>query len=113
MGQVGQVTEVEENGVIVQASSLFEQGERVVRKRKIRELLTTTNLIRLRYNSPPVRIMGTVTAESEGVVPVDHDELSAAQRRSWRDGPGDAWAGLTACRNQTQHIATPRTPTLP
>ena len=40
--------------MIVQASSLFEQGERVVRKRKIREMLTTTDLIRLRYTSPPV-----------------------------------------------------------
>ena len=52
MGRVGQVKEVEEDGVIVLASSLFEQGERVVRKRKIRELLTTTDFIRLRYTSP-------------------------------------------------------------
>ena len=102
MGRVGQVTEVQEDGVIVQASSLFEQGERVVRKRKIRELLTTTDLIRLRYTSSPVR-MDTVTAESEGLFSVDHDELSAAQdlerrlRRRWG-------RGLMACRKQTQHM---------
>ena len=62
MGRVGQVTEVEEDGVIVRASSLFEEGERVVRKRKIRELLTTTDLIRLRYTSPPADGM----SESDG-----------------------------------------------
>ena len=88
MGRVWLVTEVEEYGVIARASSLFEAGERVVRKRKIRELLTTTDLIRLRYTSPPIR-MGTATDESAGVISVDQDELSAAQdlerrlRRRW------------------------------
>ena len=77
MGWVGQVTEVEEDGVIFLASSLFEQGERVIRKRKIRELLTTTDLIRLRYTSPPIR-MDTVTDESACVISVDQGELSAA-----------------------------------
>ena len=106
MGRVGQVTEVEEDGVIVQASSLFEQGERVVRKRKIRELLTTTDLIRLRYTSPPIR-MDTVTAESEGVVSVDHDELSAAQdlerrlRRRW--GRADGMSESDAAYHDTSH----------
>ena len=102
MGRVGQVTEVEEAGVIVQASSLFEDGERVVRKRKIRELLTTTDLVRLRYTSPPVRL-DTMTIESEGVVSGDHDEL--AQRRSWNGGSDDDGAGLMASQNQTQHIS--------
>ena len=47
MGRVGQVTEVEEEGVVVLAASLFEDGERVVHKRKIREILNTTDLVRL------------------------------------------------------------------
>ena len=78
MGRVGQVTEVEEAGVVVLASSLFEDGEKVVHKRKIRELLTTADLVRLRYTSPLIRL-DTVTLESEGVVSIDHDELGAAQ----------------------------------
>ena len=45
VGRVGQVTEVEQAGVVVLAASLFEDGGRVVRKRKARELLTTTDLV--------------------------------------------------------------------
>ena len=119
MGWVGQVTEVEEDGVIVWASSFFEQGERVVRKREIRELLTTTDLIRLRYTSPPLR-MDTVTAESEGVVSVDHDELSAAQdlerrlRRRWGRADGMSESGCAyhdtphADSALRDHAAVPR-----
>ena len=109
MGRVGQVTEVEEDGVIFQAPSLFEDGERAVRKRKVREMLTTTDLIRLRYTSTPMR-MGTVTAESEGVVSVDHDELSAAQelerrlRRRW--GRADGMSEVDAAYFDASHSAT-------
>ena len=105
--------------MIVLASSLFEQGERVVRKRKIRELLTTTDLIRLRYTSPPIRI-DTATDESEGVVSVDHDELSAAQdlerrlRRRWGRAGGmsesdEAYHDTShADSAQGDHAAIPR-----
>ena len=62
VGRVGQVTEVEQAGVVVLAASLFEDGGRVVRKRKARELLTTTDLVRLRYTAPPMRV-GTVPRE--------------------------------------------------
>ena len=67
----------------------------MIRKRKIRELLTTTDLVRLRYTSPPMRL-GTVTIESEGVVSVDHGELGAAQelerrlRRRWGRADGES-----------------------
>ena len=94
MGRVGQVTEVEEAGVVVLAASLFEDGERVVRKRKARELLTTTDLVRLRYTDPPIRL-DTVTPEREGVVSIEHGELGAAQelerrlRRRWGRADGE------------------------
>ena len=93
MGRVGQVTAIEEDGVIIRASSLFETDERVTRKRRIRELLTTTDLVRLRYTSPPIR-MDTATDESEGVVSVDQGELSDASelerrlRRQWGRADG-------------------------
>ena len=102
MGRVGRVTEVEGDGVIVQAPSLFEQGERVVRKRKIRELLTTTDLVRLRYTFPPVR-MDTVTTENEGVVSVDHDELNAAQDLERRLRQRWGQAGGMSEPNETYH----------
>ena len=94
MGRVGQVTEVEEAGVDVLAASLFEDGQRVVRKRKTRELLTTTNLVRLRYTAPPIRL-DTVTREREGVVSIEHGELGAAQElerqlgRRWGRADGE------------------------
>ena len=65
------------------------------KERKIRELLTTTDLVRLRYTAPPIRL-GTVTLESEGVVSIEHDELGAAQelerrlRRRWGRADGES-----------------------
>ena len=106
MGRLGQVTDVEEDGVIILASSLFEEGERVVRKRKIRELLTTTDLIRLRYTSPPIR-MDTAEHERDGVVSVDHDELGAAQdlerllRQRW--GRADGLSETNRAYHDTPH----------
>ena len=106
MGRVGQVTAIEEGGVIIRASSLFEAGERVTRKRRIRELLTTTDLVRLRYTSPPIR-MDTATDESEGVVSVDQDELSEARelerrlRRRW--GRADGMSEPDGAYHDTLH----------
>jgi hypothetical protein len=106
MGRVGQVTDIEEDGVTVRAASLFEDGARVVRKRKIRELLTTTDHIRLRYTAPPIR-MDTAMHDSEGVVSVDHDELSAAQnlerqlRRRW--GRADGMTEPVCAYDDTSH----------
>ena len=112
MGRVGQVTEVEEAGVVVLAASLFEDGERVVRKRKIRELLTTTDMVRLRHTAPPIHL-DTVTLESEGVVSIEHGELGAAQelerrlRRRWggrADGESESEA---AYHDTSQNDETP------
>ena len=98
MGRVGQVTEVEEEGVVVLAASLFEDGERVVRKRKMRELLTITDLVRLRYTALPMRL-GTVALKREGVLAsMEHGELGAAQelerrlRRRWGRADGESAA---------------------
>ena len=49
MERIGQVTEIEEAGVVVLAASLFEDGERVVRKSKTHEFLAITDSVRLRY----------------------------------------------------------------
>ena len=94
MGRVGQVTEVEEAGVVVLAAPLFEDGERVVRKRKTRGLLTTTDLVRLCHTALPKRL-DMVVREREGVVSIEHDELGAAQelerrlRRRWGRADGE------------------------
>ena len=112
MGRVGQVTEVEEAGVDVLAASLFEDGERVVRKRKARGLLATTDLARLRYTAPPMRLDNTVAREREGVVSIEHRELGAAQelerrlRRRWGRADGEL-AAEAAYHATSQSDAAP------
>ena len=120
MGRVGQVTEVEEAGVVVLlAASLFRMVNGWVRKRKIRELLTTTDLVRLRCTSPPKRL-DTVTLESEGIVSIEHDELGAAQelerrlRRRWGRADGESESEVVyhgtshSGKPPSDHAAIPR-----
>ena len=89
------------------------------RKRKIRELLTTIDLVRMRYTAPPIRLY-TVTLESEGVVSIEHGELGAAQelerrlRRRWGRADGES-ESEAAYHDSTQsdkalndHDAAPR-----
>lgn len=109
MGRVGQVTEIGEAGVVVLAASLFEDGERAVRKRKTCELLTTTDLARLCYTAPPMRLV-TVAHERKGVVSIEHGELGAAQelerrlRRRWGRADGELTA--ETAYHDTSHFST-------
>ena len=58
-----------------------------------------------------MRLLGTVTIESEGVVPVDHGELGAAQelerrlRRRW--GRADGESESDAAYHDASHSDTP------
>ena len=87
-------------------ASQNDHGVRVVRNTKMRELLATTDLIRLRYTAPPMRL-GTVALESEGVVSIEHAELGAAQeleqRLRRRLGRADGGSEPESAHHDTSH----------